>query len=132
MVDFIKPKQLKVARATAMLSQSINAGATYSGTITLPKSCSIVSITSSTTSWIRLYNSTSAQSADSSRAITTAPTSGTGLIFEVSTSSLTFNPVPFAINAQSPISTSYPIAITNNGASGTITVTITYIESMEN
>jgi len=128
----IQAKQIVITRKTSSISQSITAGATFSGTITLPKSCSIISITCSTQCWVRLYNNTTSQSADSTRAITTTPTSGSGVIFEVNTTLLNFNPVPFAINAQSPISTSYPITITNNGATGTITVTITYIDSLEN
>jgi hypothetical protein len=132
MVKLIDAKQIAIARKTSSISQSITANATFSGTITLPKSCSIISITCSTQCWVRLYNNTASQSADSTRAITTTPTSGSGVILEVNTATLSFNPVPFAINAQSSISTSYPITITNNGATGTITVTITYIDSLEN
>jgi len=128
----IKADQIIVTRKTSSISQSITAGSTFSGTITLPKSCALFSISCSTTCRVRLYNNTASQSADSTRAITTTPTSGSGVIFEANTASLNFNPVPFAINAQSPISTSYPITITNNGATGTITITITYIESLEN
>jgi hypothetical protein len=128
----IQSKQIKLARATASLTQSINAGATYSGSITLSKSCNIISITCTNSCWVRLYSSTAAQSADSSRNLYTDPTSASGVIFEINSSSIVFTPVPAAINNQSPVSTSYPITVTNNGSTASITVTITYLPTLEN
>jgi len=132
MVKLIQAKQIEIVKKTSSISQSITAGSTFSGTITLPKSCALFSISCSTTCRVRLYNNTASQSADSTRALGTLATSGTGVIFEINKTFVIFNPVPFPINAETPASTSYPITITNNGATGTITITITYIDSLEN
>jgi hypothetical protein len=132
MVKLIEAKQISIGKKTSSISPVITAGGTYSGTITLPKSCALFSISCSTTCRVRLYNNTASQSADSTRALGVSATSGTGVIFEINDTFKIFNPVPFPINAETPASTSYPITITNNGTTGVITVAITYIESLEN
>jgi hypothetical protein len=128
-MTLIDQSQTTVRRlTTSVTTSSLAVNATYTGTITLPKIAAVLSITCSAQAWVRLYDSTTSQTNDSSRPLAQAPVSGSGVQFEVNTTSLNFSPIPTATNNQSPVSTSYPITITNTSSStATITVTLTYI-----
>lgn len=116
--------------STAITTASISAGATATGTITLPKSAVLLSIQLSRASWLRLYNSASASTADALRIRTDDPQPGQGVVTEViaaSAGTTVLAPTVNANNMEATPSTDYPYRITNDGASGTITITVTYL-----
>lgn len=116
--------------STAFTTSSIASGATATGTITLPKSCVLLSIQLSRESWFRLYNTANASTADALRIRTDDPQPGQGVITEViaaSAGTTVLAPTVNANNMEATPSTDYPYRITNDGASGTITITVTYL-----
>lgn len=116
--------------STAVTTASISAGAAATGTITLPKSAVLLSIQLSRASWLRLYNSASASTADALRIRTDDPQPGQGVVTEViaaSAGTTVLAPTVNANNMEATPSTDYPYRITNDGASGTITITVTYL-----
>jgi len=117
------------SRQTATITTaSINAGATLNTTITLSTTCIILRVVASVNSWIRFYSSTASRASDAARLITTAPDPGSGIIFDISGTSFTFSPLAVAANFETSISNVFPLTIVNNGSTGTITLTITYIQ----
>ena len=79
-----------------------------------------------------VYTSSTTQSSDSSRTITTDPTPGSGVIAESITTTATttyFTPAVIGYNADTSVSTNMYLKIYNNsGSTATITVTITYLK----
>jgi hypothetical protein len=117
-----------VSTTTASLASTSNATAT----VAAAKGYALISIQVSAGAWVTVYSSSSAQSADSSRSITTDPTPGNGVIAEsISTSATTtyFSPAVIGYNADAPVSTNAYLKIYNNSGSTTaITVTLTYLK----
>ena len=117
-----------VSTTTASLASTSSATAT----VTAAKGYALISIQVSAGAWVTVYSSSSAQSADSSRSITTDPTPGSGVIAEsISTSATTtyFSPAVIGYNADAPVSTNAYLKIYNNSGSTTaITVTLTYLK----
>jgi hypothetical protein len=116
--------------STALTTTSISAGASATGTITLPKSAVLLSIQLSRAAWFRLYNAASASTSDALRIRTDDPLPGRGVVTEViaeTASTTVLAPTVNANNMEATPSTAYPYRITNDGASGTITITVTYL-----
>ena len=116
--------------STAVTTASITAGASATGTITLPKSCVLLSVQLSGACWFRLFNSEAARTDDALRIRTDDPLPGRGVVTEViaeTASTTVLAPTVNANNMEATPSTDYPYRITNDGASGTITITVTYL-----
>ena len=116
-----------VSTTTQSLANNANANATITAAIGYV----IYSIQVSAGAWVTVYNSASAQSADSERTISTDPLPGSGVIAELITTTpdtTHFSPAVFGYNIDNPISSNMYLRITNNsGSSNAITVTITYL-----
>jgi hypothetical protein len=124
-----------VSRATvSVTTSSLAAGASTISSFSIAKGYALYSITTSSAAWVTVYSNTAASTADSSRSITTDPTPGSGIMAEAittsaSTSTQHFTPAVLCYNDESPVNSSIPIKIYNNGVvSQTITVTLTYLQ----
>jgi hypothetical protein len=109
---------------------SLASAASATATVTIGKGYVLYSIQVDRGAWVSLYSSSTAQSSDSSRAITADPTPGSGVIAEsISTSATTtnFTPAVFGYNNDVSVSTNAYLKIYNNsGTTGTVTVTLTF------
>jgi len=112
---------------------SIGAGTTADITITGAKAYSLFKIETSHAAWVRLYTDTTSRTNDASRAYTTDPTPGSGVLAEVYTTtsgSNTFKMTPAVTgwNDDSTPSTNIYAKVTNNeSTSQDITVTLTIL-----
>ena len=112
---------------------SIGAGTTADITITGAKAYSLFKIDTSHAAWVRLYTDTTSRTSDASRAYTTDPTPGSGVLAEVYTTtsgSNTFKMTPAVTgwNDDSTPSTNIYAKVTNNeSTSQDITVTLTIL-----
>ena len=112
---------------------SIGAGTTADITITGAKAYSLFKIDTSHAAWVRLYTDTTSRTNDASRAYTTDPTPGSGVLAEVYTTtsgSNTFKMTPAVTgwNDDSTPSTNIYAKVTNNeSTSQDITVTLTIL-----
>jgi hypothetical protein len=119
-----------ISRSTSNVTSSITSGATSILTITLPKSCLVYSIASDKAARIVLYSTAAAATADAGRSPSTAPTAGTGVISQVTLAAAgtqQLDPVATAQNRETSPSNTYSLSVTNNGATGSITVTLGYL-----
>ena len=121
------------SRATvATTTASLASTAAATATVVAAKGYALYSIQVSAGAWVSVYTSSTAQSSDSSRAITTDPTPGSGVVAEAITTTATttyFTPAIYGYNADGTPSTNMYLRITNNSGSTTaITVTITYLK----
>ena len=122
----------EVGVQTAAVTVSANPYATVTSNVTLNPMVMITKVTSSVSAWTRMYHSAAAATADASRTVTTDPLSSAGVVFEVLTStaneSVTLNPIPSAINQESPRTSVFPLRVTNNDASATsVALTFEYV-----
>ena len=112
---------------------SLNAGSTTDITITGAKAYSLFKIETSHAAWVRLYTDTTSRTNDASRAYTTDPTPGSGVLAEVYTTtsgSNTFKMTPAVTgwNDDSTPTTNIYAKVTNNeSTSQDITVTLTIL-----
>ncbi len=112
---------------------SIGAGTTADITITGAKAYSLFKIETSHAAWVRLYTDTISRTNDASRAYTTDPTPGSGVLAEVyttTTGSNTFKMTPAVTgwNDDATPSTNIYAKVTNNeSTSQDITVTLTIL-----
>ena len=112
---------------------SIGAGTTADITITGAKAYSLFKIETSHAAWVRLYTDTTSRTNDASRAYTTDPTPGSGVLAEVYTTtsgSNTFKMTPAVTgwNDDATPSTNIYAKVTNNESSAQdITVTLTIL-----
>jgi hypothetical protein len=104
-------------------------------TVQAAKGYALYSIQASAGAWVTIYTSASAQSADSTRAIITDPTPGSGVIAETITTGAVanttyFTPAVMGFNADGTPGTNMYLKIYNNNSAGAtaITVTITYLK----
>jgi hypothetical protein len=121
------------SRTTAVVTTGTLASQEVTGAaVTAAKGYALYSIQVTAGAWVSIYSSALAYSSDSSRAITTDPTPGSGVIAEsISTTATTtyFTPAVIGFNAETPLNTNMYLRITNNsGSSQQITVTITYLK----
>ena len=112
---------------------SIGAGTTADITISGAKAYSLFKIDTSHAAWVRLYTDTTSRTNDASRAYTTDPTPGSGVLAEVyttTTGSNTFKMTPAVTgwNDDATPSTNIYAKVTNNeSTSQDITVTLTIL-----
>ena len=112
---------------------SIGAGTTADITISGAKAYSLFKVETSHAAWVRLYTDTTSRTNDASRAYTTDPTPGSGVLAEVyttTTGSNTFKMTPAVTgwNDDATPSTNIYAKVTNNeSTSQDITVTLTIL-----
>ena len=126
----------------ASLSRGTVSGATNSShqnnadqtlTLSLGKSYSLLKMVVSHQAWVRVYTSSAAATADSSRLITEDPLPGSGLIAEAITTTtnqtVNFTPALIGWNDESPVTANAYVVVRNRtGGTQAITVTLTKIE----
>ena len=121
------------SRATvSTTTASLANGTSATATVTAAKGYALYSIQVNAGAWVTVYTSSSAQSTDSSRTITTDPTPGSGVVAEAITTIATttyFTPAVYGFNNDGTVGTNMYLKIYNNsGGTNTITVTITYLK----
>jgi hypothetical protein len=120
------------SRANAVVnSGTLSNGSVSNQSVTIAKGYAIYKITTSGGSWVRIYTSVAARTADSSRSQFTDPQPGAGVIAEVITTganTVLISPGAIGFNDESPVSNSIPVCIQNlSGSTQNIQVTITYV-----
>ena len=113
-------------------SSSLAAGASGNLDITgAAKSYGLLKITTSHAAWVTLYTSVASRTADASRAATTDPVPGSGVVAEVITSGDTtqiISPMLCGYNDEStPVTTVYAKVRNETASAAVITVTITFV-----
>ena len=121
------------ARSVASTSISnLAPGSTATAVITGFKGYVLYKVGVSTATWVRLYTSGAARTADASRDINTDPSPSSGVVAEVITtnsSTVVMSPGVFGFNDEAAPTTAIPITVTNLGATtATIAVTLTLIQ----
>lgn len=114
---------------TSSATVSVAPGATASGTITLPKMFIIVAIESDKAAWLRIYAKNATVALDASRTRAQAPQRNIGVIADpvfTGAEKIWWDPAESYGSQESPSSTTYPIKITNDGASADVTITVSY------
>ena len=100
--------------------------------ITGYKGYALMSIQTSAAAWVTVYSSIAARLADASRAISTDPTPGSGVLAEVITTGATtqlFTPAIIGFSSEATPTTNIPIKIYNSGVvPAAITVTLTLLK----
>lgn len=126
---------LLAVRATATATtSSLASGATDSTTtVTLGKGYRLYSIQTSRPCRVRLYETAAQKTADLSRPVGTDPASSVGVTFEyvtVDNTSRTLSPLVDGANLESVPTSVVSMAVTNNDtATGTVTVTLVYVQT---
>ena len=131
-ISSVQPTGLQ-SRSTVQVITGSLAYQSYTLTNTaMAKGYVLYSIQVNAGAWVTVYTSSTAQSNDASRAITTDPTPGSGVVAEAITTTATttyFTPAVYGYNADPSISsTTYLKVYNNSGSSNTITVTLTYLK----
>jgi hypothetical protein len=101
-------------------------------TLAVGKGCMAIKITTDYPAWVRIYSTVAAQTADSTRVITTDPLAGSGVLLEVYTvaGTLTINlsPAAHCYNLEASPDANLPVTITNKDTTPrAITVTLVVI-----
>ena len=114
----------------SVTTTSLAAGSSDNVQITGYKSYSLLSVQVDQAAWVTIYSSTANRTSDASRAITTDPTPGSGVIAEAITSGAqTSYYSPATIGYTTDASTTIPLKVYNNGATTTtVTVTLTIVQ----
>lgn len=119
---------------SAVITFSCNAGATADGTVALPLTFGeILRVQFSQAGWFRLYGSVADRSADAPRLRTAIRPTASGVALDVIAQAATaFNlsPVEDIRSTENPQTTVYPWRFVNDGASGTITIILTYYKKI--
>ena len=128
-VSWATPSGLQT-RTTAQVTQSIANGAAANVSITTPKTYVLYSIQTSHAAWVTLYSDTASRTADASRAETTDPTPGSGVLAEVITTGSTTQLItPGTICFNSAASgTTYAKVVNKSGSTANVSVTLTYLQ----
>ena len=118
------------SRTTAQVTQSIANGAAANVSISTPKTYALMSIQTSHAAWVTLYSDTASRTADASRAETTDPTPGSGVLAEViTTGSVTQLITPGTICFNSAATgTTYAKIVNKSGSTANVSVTLTYLQ----
>jgi len=125
------------ARITASVTiSSIGPLSASSATIVGFKSYSLLSIETSTASWVTIYSSTASIRNDWPRSILTDPSAGSGVLAEVITTQTVktlFTPAVIGFSSETTPTTDIPVKIYNSNTSTTqsITVTLTLLKLEE-
>ena len=117
------------SRTTAQVTTSIANGGSANISLTTPKTYALMKVETSHAAWITLYSDTASRTADASRARTTDPTPGAGVLAEVITTGATTQLItPGAICFNSAgAGTTYAKVVNDSGATNNIIVTLTYV-----
>ena len=118
------------SRSTASVTQSIASNAAANVSISTAKGFVLYSIETSHAAWVTLYADTASRTADASRAETTDPTPGSGVLSEVITTGATtqlITPGAICFNS-SPTATTYAKVVNKSGSTSNVTVTLTYLQ----
>jgi hypothetical protein len=117
-----------VSETTGILAN----GATGTISVTGAKGYVLYKIETSVAAWVRIYTSTAARTADSSRAEGVDPVPGAGVIAEVITTgaaTIVMSPGVIGFNDEALATTAIALAVTNkSGSSSTVTVTLTILQ----
>ena len=118
------------SRTTAQVTQTIANGAAANLSITTPKTYVLYSIQTSHAAWVTLYSDTASRTADASRAETTDPTPGSGVLAEVITNgAVTQLITPGTICFNSAASgITYAKVVNKSGSTANVSVTLTYLQ----
>ena len=120
------------SRSTATVTTgTLGTGVSDVYAITGFKSYLLLKIQTSQAAWVRIYTDVASRTADSSRAETSDPLPGSGVIAEVITTGaqeVLLSPATIGFNMENPVTTNIPITVTNKGSSGTVTVTLTIVK----
>lgn len=119
------------SRTTAQITTvAIASSGSVDVSITTPKTYALLKIQTSHAAWVTLYTDTASRTADASRAETTDPTPGSGVIAEVITSGATTQLIsPGTIGYNSAATgTTYAKVVNKSGATASITVTLHYVQ----
>jgi|TARA_B100000085_G_scaffold104852_1_gene95445 hypothetical protein len=118
------------SRQTAQVTQSVANGASVDVSISTAKGFALYSIETSHAAWVTLYTSTAARTADASRAETTDPTPGSGVLAEVITTGSTtqsITPASICFNSAG-VATTYAKIVNKSGSTANISVTLTFLK----
>lgn len=120
------------SRANAIVNSGVLSNASVTNqSVVIAKGYAVYKITTSAASWVRMYTSVAARTADSTRSQYTDPQPGAGVIAEVITTganTVLISPGAIGWNDESPVSNSIPVCIQNlSGSTTNIQVTITYL-----
>lgn len=121
---------LVAPRSSSSVVVAAIAGGTATDSIPLFRGAAVFSIQTDKAAWVRLYNSTSSSTADSGRSRNQDPSPGSGVLCEVITTgaeTITLTPTPLALNAESPVSSNFPIRVTNDAGTDNVTVDISFV-----
>lgn len=116
---------------TSITTASLGNGATENTTITLKPGYRVLNIETDRAARVRLYDSTASRTADASRAVGTDPTGVHGVIVDLVTTDIELSwwlsPVVdgYTVDATDTV----PVAVTNLGTTGTVTVDVTWVRS---
>jgi len=122
-----------IARNTVTVTTtSLADNATFTGTISLAKTYTLLKITTNIPARVRIYDTVANRSADLSRPVGTPHAENSGLILEYVTTlgilSATLSPLVDGTSLETTPTSNIPISITNlSGSTDTVTVTFTYI-----
>ena len=122
------PSITTAAVTTASLANGANARVFVSGFTAY----ALLTIQTSAASWVRVYSSNAAVTADQSRTQGTDPTPGSGVITEVINTGANvqlITPGSIGFSSEATPATNIPLSVTNNsGSTLAITVTLTLVQ----
>jgi len=112
-------------------SPSLVTGAVWQGSIGLPPGYRLYRVQTDRAARVRVYTTATAQAADAARPIGTSPTGDHGLLLEYVTTAgvLAADLSPLVDGYDPDEDYVVPLTVTNNGATGTVTVTLTYVRT---
>lgn len=120
-------------RTTALATTSSLAnGASESLTATLAKGYRLYSISTSRPARVRVYTTTAARTADAARTAAEDPAADAGVVLDyvtTDTSVHSLSPMVDGASLEASPSSSIPLSVTNNGTTGTVTVTLVWIQT---
>ncbi len=121
----VAPQGSALIRISGMTS-----GTTTTGTVTLPRLGLLVAVSMNRAGWLTLYGSAAAAVADQLRPVTREPAKGAGVIADprlAAAGTINLNPFESIRNEESPATDSYPWRFKNEGDTGDILITLTYV-----
>jgi len=119
------------SRTTSQITASaLVDGGAANLSITTPKTYALLSIETSHAAWVTLYSDTASRTADASRAETTDPTPGSGVLSEVITTAAKtqlITPGTICFNSAAT-GTTYVKIVNKSGSTANVQVTLTYVK----
>ena len=129
---FIPPSTTSASRDSVTLAiPDLAASQTVLTTVTLPKSCILLSVFSTKKTWLRLYNRQDNAIADQSRLRTVDPSSGSGVMLEIinilDSSLISLSPLVPISNMENTPTNTYYLRVTNDSNTAGISITFNYL-----